>query len=65
MENKILKTKLVDWKELELFQPKDLKKMSKTQLDKLKESLKNNGFSAPFYVWENKDKIYCIVLKKK
>ena len=50
MYNKILKTQLVYWKKLELFQPKNFKKMSKSHLDKLKSSLKNNGFKAPFYV---------------
>jgi hypothetical protein len=60
MENKILKTLLVNWKELKLFQPADLKKMSKVQLDKLRTSLKNNGFKTPFYVWENDNGMWCL-----
>ncbi len=60
MNNRIEKTKLVNWKEIELFQPSNLKKMSDIQLKKLKTSLVNNGFSTPFYVWENKEKIYCL-----
>ena len=59
--NKIIKTELIEWKKLKLFQPKNLKTISKKQLDKLKTSLKNNGFKAPFYVWqENKDNLWCL-----
>ncbi len=60
MDNKILKTKLVNWQDLELFQPADFKNISKEQIDKLKESFKNNGFKSPFYVWEDNNKIYCL-----
>jgi len=60
MDNKILKTELVEWEKLIPFQPVELKKMSKTQLDKIKTSYKNNGFKSPFYVWENKDKLYIL-----
>lgn len=60
MKNKILKTELVEWQKLELFQPDDLKRQTKNQKEKLKTSLKNNGFSSPFYVWETKNKIYCL-----
>ena len=60
MDNKIIKTQLIKWKNLELFQPENLKKMSESQLNKLKTSLKNNGFKTPFFVWENKNKIYCL-----
>jgi ParB-like chromosome segregation protein Spo0J len=59
--NKIIKTELVEWKRLKLFQPKELKTISKLQLNKLKESLKKNGFKAPFYVWqENEDNLWCL-----
>jgi len=60
MKNKILKTKLIDWKKLKPFQPDDFKNMSKEQLDKLKESFKKNGFASPFYVWEDKEDLYCL-----
>jgi len=60
MDNKILKTALVNWKDLKLFQPTDLKKMSKSQLDKLKTSLKQNGFKTPFYVWDNGKELFCL-----
>jgi len=60
MENKILKTELVNWRELELFQPNDFKKMSEGQMKKIKESFKKNGFKSPFYVWETKTKTYIL-----
>jgi len=60
MENKILKYQLIDWKSLKPFQPKELKKQSKEQLNKIKESFKNNGFKSPFLVWEDKDTIWAL-----
>ena len=60
MNINIEKFDYVEWEKLILFQPGDLKSQSKEQLDKLKISLKNNGFKSPFMVWENKDKIYVL-----
>ena len=60
MENKIIKTELVEWEKLKPFQPVDLKKMSKQQLDKIKASLKNNDFKSPFYVWEDKEILWVL-----
>ena len=60
MNINIEKFDYVEWENLVLFQPDDLKFQSKEQLDKLKTSLKNNGFKSPFMVWENKDKIYVL-----
>lgn len=60
MDNKIIKTELIEWKLLKPFQPSDLKKMSKIQLDKLKTSLKSNGFKTAFNVWQEKDNIWCL-----
>jgi hypothetical protein len=60
VENKILKTELVDWKSLVPFQPDNFKKMTSEQRRKLKTSFLTNGFRAPFYVWESNKKIYCL-----
>ena len=60
MENKIIKTELVEWEKLKPFQPVDLKKMSKLQLDKIKTSLKNNDFKSPFYVWQDKEILWVL-----
>jgi len=61
MENKIIKSQKVNWKELKLFQPAEMKRMSKAQLKKLKLSLSRNGFRSPFYVWEDENgELYCL-----
>lgn len=60
MNNKILKTEMVDWKLLKLLQPSKMKKMSKSQFSKLKNSFRKNGFKSPFYVWENKKDLWCL-----
>lgn len=52
MKDKILKTEKVDWRKLKPFQPKELKKTTPERLAKLKKSLEENGFAAPFYVWQ-------------
>ncbi len=60
MKNRIVRTDLVDWKAIKPFQPDGLKKMSASQLTKLKLSLKNNGLTAPFYVWESGKSLFCL-----
>ena len=60
MDNKILKTELVEWEKLIPFQPVELKKMSEDQLKKLKTSLKINGFKTAFNVWQEKENIWCL-----
>jgi hypothetical protein len=56
MKNRIIKTELIEWKKAEWFQPDEFKKTSKEKLNKLKTSLKNNGFASPFYVYEKQNK---------
>jgi len=60
MENKIIKTAMVEWKKLDLFQPADLKKMTEQQINKLKTSFIKNGFKSPFYVWQDSKKLWCL-----
>jgi hypothetical protein len=55
--NKIVDTKLLAWKSLEWFQPVDFKLHRKENIEKLKKSLINNGFSQPFTVWKKDDKL--------
>jgi len=57
MKNKILSTKKIDWKNLIPVQPDNFKHFTDEQINKLKLSLKNNGFSTPFAVWQNKNKM--------
>lgn len=60
IKNKISETKLVDWRKLEWLQPKDFKNDNPEIIEKLKTSLKNNGFASPFHVWQNKTKTYIL-----
>lgn len=58
MQNRILKTELVDWKQILPLQPENAK--ININHDFLRESLLKYGFSMPFYGWEYKGKIYAI-----
>ena len=49
--NRIKEQILIDWKDLEWLQSKELKTISDESFSKLKESLKQNGFIQPFNVW--------------
>jgi hypothetical protein len=60
VSNKIYKTTLENWKDLTPFQPKELKKLNKILLEKLKKSYLNNGKINPFTVWENNGIKYII-----
>lgn len=60
IKNKILKYELINWRKCLWFQPEKIKKQSKIQLEKLKTSLVNNGFSSPMAVWQKGKKIYII-----
>lgn len=58
MDIKILKSEYVEWEKLKSLQPDDFKNISEIQLNKLKKSIRNNGFKSPFFVWENKKTIW-------
>jgi hypothetical protein len=61
IENRILKTENVKWKELLPIQGKNFKELSEASYLKLKHSMKENQFIAPFAVWQAKDgKIYTL-----
>ena len=60
INNKILKTELIQWRDLIEFQPEKFKKYSNKLTDKLKNSLVNNGFASPFYVWERDNGIFIL-----
>ena len=53
IESRILRTEDVEWKKLEWLQG-GLKQISDQSMGRLKESLRKNGFVAPFHVWEDK-----------
>lgn len=60
LNNRIIKTELVEWKKLIPFQPDNLKKTEPHKLQKLANSLCQNGFSMNFYVWEKEGQTYII-----
>ncbi len=43
MENKVIKQELIEWRHLEWFQPKDIKKYDNDIVRKLKKSLNNKS----------------------
>lgn len=53
INSRIIKTESVKWRELQWFQSKDFKEISSKEKEKLKQSLKNNNFLNPFYVWDD------------
>lgn len=60
LKNKILKTEQIEWKKLIPFQPDNLKKTEPHKVQKLVNSLCENGLTMNFYVWEKDGKIYII-----
>jgi DNA modification methylase len=60
LNNRLIKTELVEWKKLIPFQPDNLKKTEPHKLQKLANSLCQNGFSMNFYVWEKDGQILII-----
>jgi len=52
IENRILKTEAVRWRELRWVQG-NLKSISKSSFERLKQSLLKNSFVQPFNVWDN------------
>lgn len=60
IQSKIKKIAQVDYRTLIPFQPEDFKKTTKKRIGRLKLSMTEYGFATPFYVWENKKKIFVL-----
>jgi len=60
IENKVLKTELVRWRELKPLQPDGFKELTKENYEKLRQSIINNNFVMTFSVWDSGDGIYII-----
>lgn len=54
--NKVERQIMIDWKNLEWLQTEETKDISDVNMEKLKESLRANGFIQPFNVWEDKER---------
>jgi ParB-like chromosome segregation protein Spo0J len=52
IESRIARTGPIRWREIGWLQPDNLKEMSRADFEKLKGSIKANGFAAPFFVWD-------------
>lgn len=59
IEDKVIKTEKVKWREFKFLQKNTFKEMSSAQMKKLKTSITNNDFVETFKVWEN-GSIYCL-----
>lgn len=55
MNSRILKTEKIDWKNTKWIQNKNLKEASDFDIQKLKNSLKENNFVMPFHVWQDRE----------
>jgi hypothetical protein len=61
VKSRILKTESVEWKKLHFIQQEGFKDFSAKDRARLKQSILNNDFIQPFYVWEAPDGIiYCL-----
>ena len=58
MKIRILKTELVDWRNIEPLQPANFKHIYNYK--HIEKSILENGFVNPFFVWENQGVIYSI-----
>lgn len=59
LQSRVLKYEMIKWRELEVLQSDSLKEISSDDYNRLKNSILENKFIQPFFVWES-DKIYCL-----
>lgn len=60
LKSRIVKTELIEWRKLIFLQDDSFKNWSDDAKEKLKKSVVSNQFVTPFYVWQHRDKIYCL-----
>lgn len=62
LSSRVLKTELINWRELKFIQQPNFKDISKEDLHAIKASLISNNFAQPFYVWEDEtdSSLYCL-----
>lgn len=58
IENRILKTELIKWREIKPLQPDNLKHIFNYKY--IEDSILTHGFSMPFFVWQNGDDIFAV-----
>lgn len=60
MKNKVAKLIEIEWENLQWLQG-DLKEISKENIEKIKNSFRENGFVQPFFVWKESENNYWIL----
>lgn len=58
IENRIVKTELIKWREIKPLQPDNLKHIFNYKY--IEDSILTHGFSMPFFVWQNGDDIFAV-----
>jgi len=58
IENRIVKTELINWREIKPLQPDNLKIVFNYR--HIEESILKHGFSMPFFVWQDGNDIYTV-----
>ncbi len=61
LTSRIIETRSICWRNMEFIQQDDFKDLSKEAMGKLKTSILQNQFTAPFYAWEDPEgTIFCL-----
>lgn len=60
IDNRIIKSGQVDWREFQFIQTNKFKVLGETEKQRLKNSILKNHFVESFKVWEDDDTIYCL-----
>lgn len=62
LASRVIKTELVKWRELQFIQQDEFKNFTPEAKERLKNSIVENRFTQPFYVWQDKSDsvIYCL-----
>jgi len=58
IENRIVKTELIKWREIKPLQPDNLKHIFNYKY--IEDSILTHGFSMPFFVWQNGNNIFAV-----
>ena len=53
VRSRVLKTEIINWRELQFIQNDNFKELSPEARHKLKASIIANNFTQPFYIWED------------
>ena len=61
INSRIIKTELINWRELQFIQNENFKELSNEAKHKLKASIVSNNFMQPFYIWEDQNGVrWCL-----